>query len=141
MEWMKPRNVLKMLGYAAITTGVAFGVVVGVLHLVSLIADISFDVLIGRMNLPTMRMVLYTLVAGGICLADLKILEKLEERQMDEWKYAVMIAQTFISVVSLVVSYFIFDIGRESGLIKKLSWELAVVFFQIVVKYDSRRQK
>lgn len=138
---MKPRNVLKMLGYAAITTGVAFGVVVGVLHLVSLIADISFDVLIGRMNLPTMRMVLYTLVAGGICLADLKILEKLEERQMDEWKYAVMIALTFISVVSLVVSYFIFDIGRESGLIKKLSWELAVVFFQIVVKYDSRRQK
>lgn len=138
---MKPRFVLKMLGYAAITTGVAFGVVVGVLHLVSLIADISFDVLIGRMNLPTMRMVLYTLVAGGICLADLKILEKLEERQMDEWKYAVMIALTFISVVSLVVSYFIFDIGRESGLIKKLSWELAVVFFQIVVKYDSRRQK
>lgn len=138
---MKPRFVLKMLGYAAITTGVAFGVVVGVLHLVSLIADISFDALIGRMNLPTMRMVLYTLVAGGICLADLKILEKLEERQMDEWKYAVMIALTFISVVSLVVSYFIFDIGRESGLIKKLSWELAVVFFQIVVKYDSRRQK
>lgn len=138
---MKPRFVLKMLGYAAITTGVAFGVVVGVLHLVSLIADISFDALIGRMNLPTMRMVLYTLVAGGICLADLKILEKLEERQMDEWKYAVMIALTFISVVSLVVSYFIFDIGGESRLIKKLSWELAVVFFQIVVKYDSRRQK
>ena len=49
---MKPRFVLKMLGYAAITTGVAFGVVVGVLHLVSLIADISFDALIGRMNLP-----------------------------------------------------------------------------------------
>lgn len=138
---MKPRFVLKMLGYAAITTGVAFGVVVGVLHLVSLIADISFDALIGRMNLPTMRMVLYTLVAGGICLADLKILEKLEERQMDEWKYAVMIALTFISVVSLVVSYFIFDIGGESGLIKKLSWELAVAFLQIVVKYDSRRQK
>lgn len=138
---MKPRFVLKMLGYAAITTGVAFGVVVGVLHLVSLIADISFDALIGRMNLPTMRMVLYTLVAGGICLADLKILEKLEERQMDEWKYAVMIALTFISIVSLVVSYFIFDIGGESRLIKKLSWELAVVFFQIVVKYDSRRQK
>ncbi len=138
---MKPRFVLKMLGYAAITTGVAFGVVVGVLHLVSLIADISFDALIGRMNLPTMRMVLYTLVAGGICLADLKILEKLEERQMDEWKYAVMIALTFISVVSLVVSYFIFDIGGESRLIKKLSWELAAAFFQIVVKYDSRRQK
>ena len=60
---------------------------------------------------------------------------------MDEWKYAVMIALTFISIVSLVVSYFIFDIGGESRLIKKLSWELAVVFFQIVVKYDSRRQK
>lgn len=139
-EWRKPRNVLKMLGYTAIVIGVTFGVIDGVLYLIPQLTDVSFESLTKGLKLPTMRAVLYMLVAGGICLADLKILEKLEEKQINEWKYAIMIALTSVSVVSLVAGFFIFDIGGKSGNVNMFLWEFAGCFMQFVLKLGDRRR-
>ncbi len=137
---MKPVKILTLLGYSSIAVGAVYGTITFVLYFVSDYLKLSLDLLGEGVKVVSPRVIFFTLLTGGICIADSMMLRYLEKKHPGRENYAVTLSLIMLSILFLSAIYFRFGIGRESGSITIVLWQCTVFILKLILNLYNRKQ-
>lgn len=137
---MKLTKILTLLGYASIAVGVVYGTITFVLHFVSDYLGQPLDLLGEGIKVVSPRVICFTLLTGGICIADSMMLKHWAKKHSGDKNYAINIFLITLSVFLLAAIYLRFGIGKESGSITIVLWQFAVAILKLVLNLYNRKQ-
>lgn len=137
---MKLTKILTLFGYASIAVGIVYGTITFVLHFVSDYLKLPLDLLGEGIKVVSPRVIFFTLLTGGICIADSMMLRYWGKKHPDRENHAVTLSLITLSILLLSAIYLRFGIGKESGSITIVLWQFMVTILKLILNLYNRKR-